>query len=58
MRRPTATDRPPLEWIELDHVSRWYGNVVAVNDVTLRASAPASPDCSGPTAPARPRCCT
>lgn len=21
--------------IELDHVSRWYGNVVAVNDVSM-----------------------
>jgi ABC-2 type transport system ATP-binding protein len=24
-----------MSGIELDHVSRWYGNVVAINDVTM-----------------------
>ena len=24
-----------MSTIELDHVSRWYGNVVAVNDVSM-----------------------
>ena len=24
-----------MSTIEIDHVSRWYGNVVAVNDVTM-----------------------
>ena len=29
--------RPPA--LELDHVSRWYGNVVAVNDVSFALGA-------------------
>ncbi|MEX2184016.1 MAG: ABC transporter ATP-binding protein [Chloroflexota bacterium] len=32
MTEPIAA---PVPAIELDHVSRWYGNVVAVNDVTF-----------------------
>jgi ABC-2 type transport system ATP-binding protein len=24
-----------MNTIELDHVSRWYGNVVAINDITM-----------------------
>ena len=31
---PEAADRPSPA-IELSHVSRWYGNVVAVNDITF-----------------------
>ena len=33
--------------IEVDHVSKWFGDVVAVSDVTFR-SGRASPPCSGP----------
>jgi ABC-2 type transport system ATP-binding protein len=31
-----ATDQPTGATVALDGVSRWYGNVVAVNDVTMR----------------------
>ena len=31
---PTAVDRPDAV-VALTGVSRWYGNVVAVNDVTM-----------------------
>jgi len=30
--RPTSAAVPT---IELDHVARWYGNVVAVNDISF-----------------------
>jgi ABC-2 type transport system ATP-binding protein len=39
---PTATAAAPTAppaAIELDHVSRWYGNVVAVNDVSFSLRA-------------------
>jgi len=29
----------PIDGIELDHVSRWYGNVVAVNDISFSLGA-------------------
>jgi len=33
---PTATPGPaPVAALEVDHVSRWYGNVVAVNDISF-----------------------
>jgi ABC-2 type transport system ATP-binding protein len=32
---PAPTLPPTVPAIELDHVSRWYGNVVAVNDITF-----------------------
>ena len=53
-RAEAATAAPSLE---VDHVSRWYGNVVAVNDVSF-ALGRASPVCSGRTAPASRRCST
>jgi ABC-2 type transport system ATP-binding protein len=31
----TATSAPPVAALQLDHVSRWYGNVVAVNDISF-----------------------
>jgi ABC-2 type transport system ATP-binding protein len=31
----TATTAAPVPAIALDHVSRWYGNVVAVNDISF-----------------------
>jgi ABC-type branched-subunit amino acid transport system ATPase component len=43
--------------IELRNVSRWYGNVVAVNDVTMDI-AQALPVSSARTARASPRSCT
>ena len=43
-----------MSTISIDAVSRWYGNVVAVNGISMTV-APASPACSAPTAPARPR---
>jgi len=39
--------------IQLTGVSRWYGNVVAVNDITMTIGL-ASPACSAPTARASP----
>ena len=42
--------------IEIKNVSRWYGNVVAVNDITMDID-PASPACSARTELAsRPSC--
>ena len=39
LRRPGGPGRrharPPFPAIELEHVSRWYGNVVAVNDISF-----------------------
>ena len=32
---PSMPPRPTAAAIELDHVSRWYGNVVAVNDISF-----------------------
>ena len=43
--------------IEVRNVSRWYGDVVAVNDISFSVG-PASRGCSVPTARARARCCT
>ena len=37
-------------------VSKWYGNVIGINKLTLRIGR-ASPGCSAPTAPAKSRCC-
>ena len=42
-----------MSTIVLDSVSRWFGNVVAVNDVTL-SIGPGVTGLLGPTAPARP----
>jgi ABC-2 type transport system ATP-binding protein len=37
---PTGTPAPaPAPALELDHVSRWYGNVVAVNDISFGLGA-------------------
>ena len=38
--------------IELSHVSRWYGNVVAINDITMTIgpSRPVTPGSSRPRA--------
>ena len=33
------TTTPPVTPISLEHVSRWYGNVVAVNDISLSLGA-------------------
>ncbi len=41
--------------IELRNVSRWYGNIVAVNDVTMTIG-PGITGLLGPNGPARPRC--
>ena len=38
-------------------VSKWYGNVVAVSQVSLEVE-PGSRVCWGRTVLARPRCCT
>ena len=35
MTELTATPQLRVPAIELEHVSRWYGNVVAVNDITF-----------------------
>ena len=35
---PPAASRPTAA-LELDHVSRWYGNVVAVNDISFGLGA-------------------
>src|SRR4029079_11471438 len=35
-RGVTATEPRPSEAVELTNVSRWYGNVVAVNDISFR----------------------
>ena len=43
--------------IQLKNVSRWYGNVVAVNDITMDIG-PGSPACSARTERASPRSCT
>jgi ABC-2 type transport system ATP-binding protein len=32
---PSAPSLPPVPALQLDHVSRWYGNVVAVNDISF-----------------------
>ena len=32
---PATAPAPPVPAIELEHVSRWYGNVVAVNDISF-----------------------
>ena len=42
--------------VEFHEVSKWYGNVIGLNKLTL-AFRPASPGCSAPTAPANRRCC-
>jgi ABC-2 type transport system ATP-binding protein len=34
-RQTAQTPAAPAAGIELEHVSRWYGNVVAVNDITF-----------------------
>lgn len=40
-RHPRPDHHPPKEWaapmstLTIDHVSRWFGNVVAVNDITM-----------------------
>jgi ABC-2 type transport system ATP-binding protein len=34
-RAPAASSAPLRPALELDHVSRWYGNVVAVNDISF-----------------------
>ena len=34
-----AAPNPPMPAMQLDHVSRWYGNVVAVNDVSFALGA-------------------
>ena len=45
MTASPAADAPPVAQqasapaLELDHVSRWYGNVVAVNDISFRLGA-------------------
>ena len=33
--RGPGADRRPRQPVEVDHVSRWYGNVVAVNDISF-----------------------
>ena len=43
--------------IKLEGVSKWYGNVVAVNDVSFEIG-PGITGLLGPTAPASPRSCT
>ena len=43
-----------MSTLQMEKVSRWYGNVVAVNDVTMRIDL-ASPACSDPTGPASRR---
>ena len=40
--------------VQAEHLSKWYGQVSGLNDVTS-PSRPASPDCSARTAPARAR---
>ena len=40
--------------LSLDRASRWYGNVVAVNGISMTVR-PVSPGCSDRTAQARPR---
>jgi ABC-2 type transport system ATP-binding protein len=35
-RGVSATEPRPSEAVELTNVSRWYGNVVAVNDISFR----------------------
>ena len=39
-------------------VSKWYGNVVAVNDITMTLGPGRHRPARARTAPARPRCCT
>ena len=36
---PTPPSPAPAPALEVDHVSRWYGNVVAVNDISFRLGA-------------------
>ncbi len=36
---PTAPPPNPTAALEVDHVSRWYGNVVAVNDISFALGA-------------------
>ena len=48
------TDESPAV-ISVENVSKWYGSVVAVNDVSFEIE-PASRAFSDRTAPARPRC--
>jgi hypothetical protein len=43
--------------IQVTNVSRWYGNVVAVNDVTFTLGV-VLPDCSAQMAQARRQSCT
>ncbi|WP_262403250.1 hypothetical protein [Actinomadura sp. CNU-125] len=40
--------------LKLENVSRWYGNVVAVNGVSMTIG-PGAPGCSARTAPGSPR---
>ncbi|WP_324276189.1 hypothetical protein [Blastococcus brunescens] len=40
-----------MSTLEISQVSRWFANVVAVNDVTMTIG-PGSPGCSAPTVPA------
>ena len=35
MTAPTGASAPPPAAVELNAVSRWYGNVVAINDITI-----------------------
>ena len=55
--RQVPESRHLMSAIELRNVSRWYGNVVAINDISM-SIGPASPACSAPTAPGNPPCCT
>ena len=34
--------------VAAEHLSKWYGQVIGLNDVTRRPCRPASPGCSGP----------
>ena len=52
---PPADARPiPAPFVVVDQVSKWFGDVVAVSEVSLPVG-PASPRCSAPTAPASRR---
>lgn len=50
--RDTDTARPAL--VELDHVSKYYGNIKALENVSLEVHAGRSPVSSGTTARASP----
>ena len=43
--------------IEIDDIQKRFGRTTRAATASRSTSRPASPACSGPTAPARPRCC-